>query len=1115
MALGGPKAPGQRPEQEGGTDVAAGVFPLPILPSLPALRKPLALRSLRWSSVYGSLSAVNRLPHILVSASAGSGKTYQLVRRHLHLLALGERPEGIAAMTFTRKAAGEFFQRILQRLSALAERGQAPADYFQGMAPLPEAWPEFVTLLRQVTRRLHRLRLGTMDSFFANIAACFPLELGLPLGATVMAEEETAQARNEALDALLERIHSAQDDQAGRALLEGFKQATFGVEERSAARSLETWIKEHHATWLDSLGAPLWGTLPGLDLAEEAEDDLADALADLKDRFVPRTDEAARFFDELLAQAPACEPGTALPPRVKYFLEKTAAVWKELNTGRAEIAWGRGKKTELSGGAARAWVRVAEAVLLREIRCRAVRTRGMAALMALYESEYGRRVRSRGRLSFADVQRLLAGATQQGADWIDNPQGDLWFRLDSRHDHWLFDEFQDTSRVQWNVVRGLVDEVMQDDTGRRSFYAVGDPKQSIYLWRQAEPGLFEDVLRAWPRQGEEGLRAETLSQSFRSAPAVLEMVNAVFGDTTAIEQALPGCTQGFAFKPHQAAESNQSLAGHAALLSVKPGGDEDDTTGAVAELLREIRPLERGLSCAVLVRGNKDAVSMTEALRTATGMEIVCESQLHPATDNAVTLALLALLQLAAHPGDTLALEHLKMTPLWPKIESDEQRWQLTCSKVLTCVFDEGLVGFTEAWTRHVREVLPRLDSFHELRLRQFGEIAAEFDAGGSRDIDAFIQQARQMPMQMRGAANAVQVMTVHKAKGLEFDVVILPDLDGDTMNNVRRRSLIVNREGADISWVMQPPLGEFVPLHPGLEAELRASKQRAGFESLCRLYVAMTRAKRALYLVAEAPPKKADGAMKEARFVRQMLGVAGDAAMEQPAYLIEWQTGDPQWFAATAAQPAEAAREAAPASPSLGELLREFQPLAKRVTPSGEEDFKMKGSMLFGENREPGRRLGSLVHELLAHVEWWQPDGDIKALEARWKAAGLLRGEPIEETAAAMVEGILASPAAAFAFTKPAPEAQAWREKPFDLIHEGSWISGIFDRVMVWPGGARLVDFKTDDVPDEEAVREKVAGYQPQIALYRKALARLTQLEPEKIECALLFARTCRLEPL
>ena len=1057
-----------------------------------------------------SPSPVNRLRHILVSASAGSGKTYQLVRRHLHLLALGQPPEGIAAMTFTRKAAGEFFQRILQRLSVLSQHGEKPEQYFAGMAPLPPQWPEFVVLLRKVTQRLHRLRLGTMDSFFASITACFPLELGLPLGASVMAENEAAQARREALDALLERIHSSKDDQAGRALLEGFKQATFGIEERSAAVSLESWINDHHTTWLDSGDGSPWGMLPGLELAHGGN--LTAALNDLRDRFAPRTDEGARFFEELIAEASTLEPGAALPTRVKYFLEKTTAVWEELKSGRAEIGWGRGKKSELTGDTARAWGRVAEAILNQELICRAQRTLGMAALMELYEVEYARRVRSRGRLSFADVQRLLAAATAEGAEWAAGESGDLWFRLDGRYDHWLFDEFQDTSRVQWNVVRGLVDEVMQDDSGRRSFYAVGDPKQSIYLWRQAEPGLFDDVLREWPHQGHDGLEPQTLSQSFRSAPAVLDAVNAVFANQAGIEAVLPGCTTGFAFKAHAAAERNQRLSGFAALLSVptEEGQRSPSTTPTVTALLKEIRPLERGLTCAVLVRGNKNANAVAEELRATTGMEVVCESQIYPATDNAVTLALLSLLQLSAHPGDILALEHLKMTPLWTQIESPKQSWQLTCHQVRELVFEQGFTGFTEVWTRHVRALLSEMDAFHVLRLRQFGEMAAEFDAGGSRDVDAFLQHAHDMPMKVRGAANAVQVMTVHKAKGLEFDVVILPDLDGEAMDAVRRRSLIVNRAAQGISWVLQEPPRIFAPLHEALNAEMETAKRQSGFESLCRLYVAMTRAKRGLYLIAEPPPKSKVPAMKEAQFLRRMLSVTGEAELSA-AYLTEWQTGDAQWFAASAGVTPRPPELTVPARP-MGELLREWQPLARRVTPSGEEDFEIKGCMLFSVGREPGRRLGNLVHELLAHVEWWDAASDMASLESRWQASGLLRGEEVEVTALAMVRAVLQSASAPFAFARPAAEAQAWRERPFDLIHEGSWISGVFDRVVVQRDSVRLIDFKTDQVADEAALAEKVAGYRPQIMLYRHALVLLTGLKQEQIESCLLFTRNCRL---
>ena len=249
---------------------------------------------------------------------------------------------------------------------------------------------------------------------------------------------------------------------------------------------------------------------------------------------------------------------------------------------------------------------------------------------------------------------------------------------------------------------------------------------------------------------------------------------------------------------------------------------------------------------------------------------------------------------------------------------------------------------------------------------------------------------------------------------------------------------------------------------------------------------------------------------MREAQFLRRMLGVAGESEAGE-SYLTEWQTGDAQWFA-TSPGAVPRTPETALVSRPLGELLREFQPLAKRVTPSGEEDFQVKGRMLFSAGREPGRRLGNLVHELLAHVEWWDAASDMAELESRWQASGLLRGEAVETTALAMVRGVLQSAAAPFAFAKPTAKAHAWRERPFDLIHQGSWISGVFDRVVVQRDSVRLIDFKTDEVADEASLAEKVAGYRPQILLYRQALVRLTGLKMEQIESALLFTRSCRI---
>jgi ATP-dependent helicase/nuclease subunit A len=1066
------------------------------------------------------------LHHLLISASAGSGKTYQLVRRYLHLLALGQEAEGIAAMTFTRKAAGEFFSRILQRLAEMAEQPEKAAVFFNDSQPPVPAGQDYRRMLRRITRRMHRLQLGTMDSFFAKVAACFPMELGLPAGARVMDEDETRQARREALDSLLERLYLEEDGTAQKTLMEAYKQATFGAEEKTVDSALQDWLTDGLSLWEDSTIRPEndlrgWGDITQIWSQRLEMGSLADAIATVRSTFSPLNEAGSDLLEETLTATLETVPGMALPKRVKELLEKAQENWSDLLAGDAELMWMR-KKTPVTGAAARAVVGLVRTLMTREFIVRAGRTRGLAAVISMLAGEYAQRVRARGRLSFADVQRLLCLSAQKEASWAAGA-GDLWFRLDGRNQHWLLDEFQDTSRVQWRVIGGLVDEAIQDDSGARSFFSVGDPKQSIYLWRQAEPDLFDDILRAYPASGARGLNTGQLSQSFRSAQPVLDAVNAVFGDRPALETLLPeGTLKGFAFENHTASQTQ--LTGHAALLSPAAELDaEEPTIHLTADLLNHLQPLQRGLSCAILVRSNAEARKITEALRAGTGMEVVCESDQHPCTDNALTLALLSLLTLAIHPGDKQALEHLRMTPLWPQIETATDSSPLTIAKVQSLVYEKGFAAFMEVWTPRLWQVHPQMDAFHARRLSQMADIAAEFDALGSRDVDAFIQFAREYPLRIRGGSLAVQVMTIHASKGLEFDIVILPSLDGTAMDTPRREEYLVSRSDEGVNWVLETPPKVYSQLDPTLRAGLQETRRRTAFESLCRLYVAMTRAKRGLYFIASLPPKSGK-ALKESRLLRETLGRDSSCPLtEESLSVVEWETGDEFWFKAHPFIPAPVPDPVLLHSP-LGELLRETQPLPRRRTPSGEEAFKIKGSILFSEGREPGRRLGTLVHELFAEIEWTP---DIPSLEQRWLSQGLLLPEDFSAAegpaanALAMIRSVLDASACAAAFAQPGPHATVWRERSFDLVLDGEWISGTFDRVILDRDAegrclsAWIVDFKTDAAPDELSLQEKRAGYAPQIALYRQAISRLTGIPETAVRCSLLFTRLQRLVDL
>src|SRR3954468_7673920 len=119
------------------------------------------------------------LRHEMILASAGSGKTYALTNRFVQLLAGGASAERIVALTFTRKAAGEFFDEILNKLARAAAHPPAAETLARELNAAHLTAPDFLRMLRGVVDAMHRLRLGTLDSFFARMARGFPFELGL------------------------------------------------------------------------------------------------------------------------------------------------------------------------------------------------------------------------------------------------------------------------------------------------------------------------------------------------------------------------------------------------------------------------------------------------------------------------------------------------------------------------------------------------------------------------------------------------------------------------------------------------------------------------------------------------------------------------------------------------------------------------------------------------------------------------------------------------------------------------------------------------------------------------------------------------------------------------
>lgn len=1082
------------------------------------------------------------LTHEAILASAGSGKTHALVTRYLQLLARGEAPERIIALTFTRKAAGEFFDKILQRLAGAAvdeaARARLAADV--GRAGLERE--EVVAWLRRMIEALPRLTLGTLDSFFIRMVSAFALEFGLGGPFTLLEGDDIARAREELCRGLFQGMpadrRGEQDD-----FIEAFQLATYGVEEKSLHRAFDSFVEAHHHAWMqdpvpEKWGRPtaVWPQLPWY-LQTTAGDPQA-----LRETFAAAlevttlSDAQKRKLLDVATKLSAHVPGTETSKTHSYLQSNILPSLDGLRRGRAQFKVQ--KMLTLEGAACEALTALIGRLLAGEADVVLRRTRGLAALLGDYESQHEAGVRREGRLTFDDVKFLLARGGP-GGDGLARLAVDA--RLDARYDHWLIDEFQDTSLLQWEVLRPLVEEVLEDPEGRRTYFQVGDEKQSIYRWRGGEPALGRHIIERYQ------LPTRPLTESRRSAPPVMDLVNAVFGDAGAMRSVVPPATAarweagwvahttfhrtrpGFAalVRPGAMVRGDEGAAdeGAADEGAAEMGGDAlsggrdreaeggagfDGELEVVAAVLREILPLERGLSVAILLRGNTEVADAVAFLRRQADLPpVVSETDAPVAVDNPLTLALLSLLRVAAHPGDTMAWEHVMMTPLagvWAPEEATRGR---LVRQTLQEVWSDGLEAWVRRWLERLEPVLAADDAFSRLRGEQLADLAREFDAGGSRDLDAFLRAAETSVARERAWSDAVQVMTIHKSKGLDFDVVFLPRLAGKSLADDSRQLLLRSRgDDFETRWVLRRPPSILVAADDVLREAREADQAAQAYEGLCVLYVAMTRARHAVYLIG-AEKAGAGSARHAAMLVEQALGgqePADPLVADGREWACGWSAGDPRWFEA---MPVGGGSGAAAVSPAAAAVFVPSGPGRRRrprLTPSGRETHVLTADQVFSAGATPARELGVLVHALFERID--DPD-DPSGAESWWSST---HPEPADwqREAWQQVTACLDDPDLRVLMRR-SPDAGLWREKRFEVILDGEWVTGTFDRVMVGPDRAVIVDFKTDQVADEAAARDRAAGYRPQLDLYRRVLARLTGLDPAAIRTVLVFTRLRR----
>jgi ATP-dependent exoDNAse (exonuclease V) beta subunit len=1068
---------------------------------------------------------VINLDHQAISASAGSGKTFQLAHRYIRLMALGVPPERMIALTFSRKAAGEIFDAIAQHLhrAASSDKGAEATAKFIGQAGMGRTG--FLALLRTFLNSLARLHISTLDSFTVGVVRAFPMELGVGTEFDIMdnAGDAAQGARQEALSELFSPRHGV-DRKAQAAFREAFKQATFGAEEKTLKRSLDTFLDGYQTFYHALPDEEAWGhpaTIwpagsPWLGHAVDVMktgDQLLDSLE--------RSGQEASVLERWRVFVTAAQGFThesPWPDDVDYLLKKLLPEVDALRDGAVTLKLDR-KACRLSSEECRLALDLVSHLVALEFNRAQEMTRGVFRILDQYEELYDAHIRRRGRLTFDDAQYLLTPQNPLSRGSVLSRRVDadarlyIDYRLNSSLDHWMLDEFQDTSDLQWAVLGNLADEVLQDDSGTRSFFFVGDVKQAIYGWRGGNASLFRAVQTKYRAVLKESL----LSTSFRSCRPVIDAVNRTFsGLPSGLDLPEQTVSDWAAIWDDHRPDAGVADKPGCAMLVEPPRPDKgnpspEDRYLAVAALLKEIDPLARGLSVAVLVRSNRAGAEVVDVLRgECPGIPIAHEGHAS-IVDNPVVAALLALVQYAVHPGDTLAWRHVAMSPLHAALRKEGLSRKTLPTAVLRRFQAHGFGPLVRHWGGRLGEQVS-LDAFGLGRLRDLTDAAEAYDQRGGRDGNEFIRFVEEYTLRESAADHAVRVMTIHQSKGLGFDIVILPELQGGSMKGAGAVPFAVARDKAtgDPRWALKMPRRMLAEADPVLAAEVEAADEKASFESLCVLYVAMTRAKRGLYMVTSFPGKNST-ASDAARLLKEQLWpsqVAEDITLDGQSYDLLYLAGDADWFRTVEPAAGTGGEAAVPGlATAYGQRPSRRRRLS-RVTPSGSGGEEEGAALLFGPGLQAAFGLGTAVHELFERIEWLD-EADLDQVVDDWR--GTTTADPaLQESAVEHFRRAAGGEAFRAALARPGGEAELWRERSFEVVLGDEWVTGTFDRVVVGRDGgavrATVLDFKTNDVPTGEAVRKTVEHYRPQMELYARALGYLLDLDPADVRLRLLF---------
>jgi ATP-dependent helicase/nuclease subunit A len=836
--------------------------------------------------------ATNPANNVVLEASAGTGKTTVLVSRYVNLLRAGVDPSNILAITFTRQAAAEMRDRIIRELRVSAERTQDDQ----------RRW-------RELRDRLGEIAISTIDAFCLSLLREFPLEADLDPGFGMADETEVPRLVQQALDRTLARcgVLAADDVNVAMVLARlGAGRVRTGLahllQRRLVAPAALQRFLERGPRDLTAEVACRRAAVEMADVLERVEGGLARFLADGPVDH-PRFAILARELRRLrpLADGDPAHVRSTLDRLREYFLTADGKPRKRLTGFRSDQCRSAEAWRSHTAAARERAPDVAAALARFDRDLNLVLAAGARKMFAIALTEYERELAARSVLDFSDVLQRALDLLRRMDEFSQSR-----YRLESRYHHVLVDEFQDTSRAQWELVSLLVQSwgegfgLVHDAPVPPSVFVVGDRKQSIYGFRDADVSVLHDAAAYIDTLRPDGDARRSISHSFRAVPPLLAFVNDLFGNMEKVDRE----RDGFRYERSDRFPLPPEVAGSVAVphaqvpLGLVLGDTVADSAARVADEITRllaagtVRDRETGVArrptpgdIAILFRSRETHREFQSALESRGVPAFVYKGLGFFDADEIKDYR--ALLRFLADPTSELRTAALLRSRLVRVTDASLAVLAGRLSSTLLAQeppseldtldpVDRALLSRLRAsaggWVAAIDRVPPA-----ELLDRVYADCAYAFELRGPRLV-----QARENLKKMRGlvrrvqnrgfatmariadhvdrlsgdvsnavvdAFDAVNLMTVHAAKGLEFPVVFLVELARGTGGAAPPIRVVADDGSGE-------PSVSVAPFRSAADEDRRARDRE---ETKRLLYVATTRARDRLYLSAT----RTDGVVK------------------------------------------------------------------------------------------------------------------------------------------------------------------------------------------------------------------------------------------------------------